>query len=380
MRIKYITNVRLPTSRAAGYAIMKMCSEFAKAGADVDLFVPKRSNNENKQDPFDFYKIEKNFEIKKIPSLDFLALTENFGRIFYWFDTLSFLIATKLKVKLSEKDILYTRDFLTTLFFSKRKFKVLELHSISKSKFLFSLAVNRTNLFVVLTTSIKKTLIDFGVDDKKILISPSGVDLSQFNQISNNFEIKGISENDFVYGYVGTLKTMGMEKGVADGLRVLNLLPTNFKFLVIGGEVEDVEYYKKMSVDLGVSDRVVFIGNVPHSDVNKYSMKCDVFVAPFPENKHYSYYMSPLKIFEYMASKKPIITTTLPTLMEILTNEENAILVPPSSPEALASAIKRLSEDRTLCARLVENAYSEVKEKYTWEVRTQRILQFVDKK
>ena len=81
-----------------------------------------------------------------------------------------------------------------------------------------------------------------------------------------------------------------------------------------------------------------------------------------------------------MASKKPIITTTLPTLTEILTNEENAILVPPSSPEALASAIKRLSEDRALCARLVENAYSEVKEKYTWEVRTQRILQFVDKK
>src|SRR3989344_9581332 len=380
MRIKYITNVRLPTSRAAGYAIMKMCSEFAKAGADVSLFVPERKNNENKQDPFDFYKIEKNFEIKKIPSLDFLALTENFGRIFYWFDTLSFLIATKLKVKLSEKDILYTRDFLTTLFFSKRKFKVLELHSISKSKFLFSLAVKRTNLFVVLTTSIKKTLIDFGVDDKKILISPSGVDLSQFNQISDNFEIKGISKGDFVYGYVGTLKTMGMEKGVADGLRVLNLLPANFKFLVIGGEVEDVEYYKKMSVEFGVSDRVVFIGNVPHADVNKYSMKCDVFVAPFPENKHYSYYMSPLKIFEYMASKKPIITTTLPTLTEILTNEENAILVPPSSPWALASAIKRLSEDRTLCARLVENAYSEVKEKYTWEIRTQRILQFVDKK
>ena len=48
MRIKYITNVRIPTSRAQGYAIAKMCSEFAKTGAEVELFVPSRVNNKNK--------------------------------------------------------------------------------------------------------------------------------------------------------------------------------------------------------------------------------------------------------------------------------------------------------------------------------------------
>jgi glycosyltransferase involved in cell wall biosynthesis len=201
--------------------------------------------------------------------------------------------------------------------------------------------------------------------------------LSKFNNLPNNFEIKGISENDFVYGYIGSLKTMGMEKGVADGLKALTLLPSSYKFLVVGGEIKDIEYYKKMSDEFGVSDRVIFVGQVPYSDISKYAARCNCFVAPFPENEHYSFYMSPLKIFEYMASKRPIITTDLPSLREILTNEENAILVPPGSPEALAGAIKRLSEDTALCAKLAEKAYFEVKQKYTWKIRAEKIISFI---
>jgi glycosyltransferase involved in cell wall biosynthesis len=342
MQIKYITNVRLPSGRAAGYAIMKMCSEFAKAGSDMELFVPKRGNNSNKEDPFDFYKIERNFQIKKIPSLDLLALTLKFGKVFYWLDVLSFLVMSRFKINLEKGEVLYTRDFITTLFFSRKKFIILEIHSIPKSKFLFDLSLKKARLFVVINSSLKNILVGLGVPGEKILISPSGVDLSQFNNSPDDLEIKGISKSDFIYGYIGSLKTMGMEKGVIDGLKALTLLPPDCKFLVVGGEKEDVEYYKNISNKLGVSDRVIFIGQVSYSDISKYASRCDVFVAPFPENEHYNFYMSPLKIFEYMASKRPIITTDLPSLKEILVNGENAILIPPSNPKALADAIIKI--------------------------------------
>ena len=122
MNIKYITNVRIPTPRAQGFAIMKMCSEFAKLGIQVELFVPSRKNVEHHKDPFDFYKIEENFKIKKIPSFDFLGRTLKFGRIFYWIDIFSFLLSSRLTIKINEGDILYTRDYMTLLFFSKKNF------------------------------------------------------------------------------------------------------------------------------------------------------------------------------------------------------------------------------------------------------------------
>ena len=63
MQIKYITNVRVPTSRAHGFAIMKMCEKFAEAGAQVELVVPDKQNNEKEKDPFVYYGLKKNFEI-----------------------------------------------------------------------------------------------------------------------------------------------------------------------------------------------------------------------------------------------------------------------------------------------------------------------------
>ena len=383
MHIKYITNVRIPTSRAHGYAIMKMCSEFAKAGVKTSLFVPARDNNQNKKDPFEFYKIEKNFKIEKIPSFDLLARTERFGKVFYWIDILSFLLSFKIKVKINKDDILYTRDFVTASFFSKKNFIVLELHSIPKSKFLFNLAVKKVSKFVVLSSSIKNTLISLGVQSQNILISPSGVDLKNFEVQTNNPQNpKGYTfgMGDFVYGYIGTLKTMGMEKGVLDCLKALTFLPANYKFLIVGGEEEDVEYYKKISINWGVSEKVIFIGQVPQPEVSGFISFCDVLVAPYPQNKHYSLFMSPLKIFEYMASKKPIIATDLPTLREILVDGENATLISPENPKALANAIIFIKENPDYAKRIREKAYEDVRDKYTWQKRVENILSFIKNK
>jgi glycosyltransferase involved in cell wall biosynthesis len=85
-----------------------------------------------------------------------------------------------------------------------------------------------------------------------------------------------------------------------------------------------------------------------------------------------------MKLFEYMASKKPLIVTDLPSLREIVSDEINGLIVPPSDPEALARAIKRLSDDKLLARKLAENAYLEVLEKYTWQKRSQKIITFLE--
>ena len=89
--------------------------------------------------------------------------------------------------------------------------------------------------------------------------------------------------------------------------------------------------------------------------------------------------MSPIKVFEYMASRKPILCSDLPVLREVLRDEENALLLPPREPEAWAAALVRLKSDNALADRLALAAVHDFREHYTWQGRARRILEFAAK-
>jgi glycosyltransferase involved in cell wall biosynthesis len=98
---------------------------------------------------------------------------------------------------------------------------------------------------------------------------------------------------------------------------------------------------------------------------------------PFPKTEHYAYYMSPLKLFEYMASKRPIVASDLPSIREIL-NEQNSVLVEPDNPEKLAEGIKRILADNNFAEKISNQAFQDVQQ-YTWQKRVEQILGFVKK-
>jgi glycosyltransferase involved in cell wall biosynthesis len=81
-----------------------------------------------------------------------------------------------------------------------------------------------------------------------------------------------------------------------------------------------------------------------------------------------------MKLFEYMASKRAVIASNLPGIAEVITDGENALLVPPGDAPALAAAIQRLRDDAALRQQLAEAAYREVMAHYTWAARAQAIL------
>jgi glycosyltransferase involved in cell wall biosynthesis len=84
-------------------------------------------------------------------------------------------------------------------------------------------------------------------------------------------------------------------------------------------------------------------------------------------------FTSPIKLFEYMASRRPIVATSLPSIKEILKDGSNALLVGPDDVDLLVKGIKRVLEDHALAEKLAAQAGSDVK-KYTWEKRVKRIL------
>jgi glycosyltransferase involved in cell wall biosynthesis len=107
-----------------------------------------------------------------------------------------------------------------------------------------------------------------------------------------------------------------------------------------------------------------------------YQKAGDILLMPFPDIEHYAFYMSPLKMFEYMASRRPIVASDLPSIREIL-NENNAVLVKPGDCRDLAVNLRKVIIDKALGDNLAQQAFKDAQE-YSWEKRAAKILDFIN--
>ncbi len=120
-----------------------------------------------------------------------------------------------------------------------------------------------------------------------------------------------------------------------------------------------------------------FRGFLPPPEVATERANADLFVIPLLDSTTARVFTSPLKLFEAMASARAIVASDLPSLREVLENEENALLVPPGDPEALATSIQRLAKDPGLAKRLAERAAMDVR-RYSWEERGRKLHQLLN--
>lgn len=376
MKIIYIANSRMPTEKAHGIQIVKMCESFAKHNVKVELIVPRRFNH-IQDDPFVYYNVEKSFKITKVVCLDFTS----WGILGFWLQRLSFLLAAKLYVRYKNYDFIYTRDEFCALLFRN---VVLEMHSVPKKiRKLHYKIYQYVKQYIVLTSFIKKELEDkLDINTKNILVSPDGVDLKLFDIAMPKKEARSIlhlPQDKKIICYSGKFKTMGMDKGINIILQSLTLLPKNndIIFMAVGGSNDEIQEYKAKALQLNILDKVKFIGHIPQKKLAIYHKACDVLLMPFPYNKHYAYYMSPLKMFEYMASQRPIIASDLPSIREIL-HKDSAFFVRPDDPQGLTDKIQLILSRDHIVEKIAQNAFFMV-QKLSWHKRVGNILHFINK-
>ena len=129
------------------------------------------------------------------------------------------------------------------------------------------------------------------------------------------------------------------------------------------------------------SANVVVHGPVSPVASRAAQRRMDVLVAPFARRVSTdsgvdtSRWMSPMKVFEYLASGRPIVISDLPVLREVLRPDVDALMVPPEDPDALIAALERLRADPELGARLAGSALERVRSEFTWEIRARSILE-----
>lgn len=372
----------MPTEKAYGIQIAKMCEAFADLEKQVELVIPYRKNIISKS-IFQYYGVRNNFSVKRLFAPDFY-LPAKMDRIAVWLK--SFLSAVQLFFySVSKKeDIVYSRDELPLYLLSFFRAKLFfEAHRFSDSRSMFYRRFKKKNIKIVtISEGLKSEFIKFGFATENILVVHDGVDLREFNiSDSSDFcrEKVGLPLDKKIIGYVGQLRTMGMEKGIESLIQTYQQLKSEFQDLImviVGGSNRDLVTYKAMAVKSNISEQeIIFVGRKEHREIPYYLRAFDILTMPFPYTKHYAFYMSPLKLFEYMASGKPIVASDLPVVREVL-NESNALLVEPDNVEKFVEAIKLILANPDLGTALGHRALVDVQD-YTWIKRADKIFDFV---
>ncbi len=369
MRLVYISIASIPSRTANSIHVFKMCQEFSKTGNDVTLLYPSKLNIEtNIHDIYNFYGVEKIFNIKKLYYPEFR------GKIFIY---VLFALLNVAKIK---PDIVYTRNIYSAFLCSLFSFKtVLELHQ-DVSDFgkialrLFTVLIKFKSLIkiVVITKSLKSHLVKkYRIDPEIIHVAPDGADL-----ISENLKpIEKIFLNKRIQvGYTGHLY-----KG--RGINLIQDLAKNCQwadFHLVGGNKIDILKWKNKSHNI---KNITFHGFVPQSEIKRYLISFDILLAPYQlkvsvssnTNISTENWMSPLKVFEYMSARKPIICSDIKVLREVLKNDVNCILCPPDKLECWLDGLNKIKNDKKYSFKIAKNAFTNLVENYTWNKRAKGI-------
>ncbi len=376
MRLIYIANARMPTEKAHGIAIARSCESFAKTGVETVLIVPRR-RTPFQTDIFETYHVERNFSVRFLPTVDLIR--EKAGKFVFLLQAFTFYVSAFCKLAFSEsrETILFSRDPVAVSL-SRLGFRVvLECHLIPKNKKRFFTRAQRADRIIVISQALKKAFVEAGFPPESILVAPSGVDLSVFDIDISKEEAR--KKLDLPIGatigvYTGNFTTMGEDKGISDIIKALQHAP-EVVFVAAGGSDNDRDRYVKEASKMGVLGRVILRGHTPQKMLALYQKAADVLLMPFPDTPHYRNHMSPVKMFEYMVAKRPIIASDLPTIREVL-SEQNSIIVPPGNPKKLAAALETTLQNHDGAQSLANQAYNDVAS-FSWTARTARVLAYI---
>jgi glycosyltransferase involved in cell wall biosynthesis len=121
--------------------------------------------------------------------------------------------------------------------------------------------------------------------------------------------------------------------------------------------------------ELGIADRVHFLGPLANADLPRYHAVSDAFVIPSTDHETFC-----IAACEAMACARPVIAARTGGLPEVVRDGETGYLVPPSDAQALAERIGMLLDDAALRQRLGANGRAWTLEMFTWEKVVERVV------
>ncbi|RME21200.1 MAG: glycosyltransferase [Deltaproteobacteria bacterium] len=370
VRVAVVANARMPTERAHGVQLVRMCAALAAEGAEVELVVPDRRNALG-DDLFGFYGVAECFAVRRLPTWDLAGRVPAGAR---W-QRATFIRSAVARLAADRPGLVMTRDEWIAALLAPRVRTIYECHRFPGRALVAWGHVVRRAHGVVSTNQWKaQVLVDrLGVDPERLVVLPNATDVDAISRAAPRPGLRrelGLPAPARLVVHAGHLYGW---KGVDTLARSVSRLPADVHVLLVGGTDRDIARFRRRHHH----PRLHVLGRVPHGEVAGILRSADVLVlANTASTRESRQETSPLKLFEYMASGRPIVASDLPAIREI-TGDDCALLVPPGDPAALASAITTLLDDDARARRLAEAARARVRP-HDWSRRARALLRFAD--
>jgi len=365
MRIVAIAGSQIPSDTANSLQVMKACQALVQLGHDLTLIVPgnRKPEIENLKS---HYGLQTDFHIEWIPTTN--------RRLFPW-QAMRHALALK-------PDLVYAWLIPTAVFALLFKIPaVFETH-IHPSGTLgplwhraFAKLRGRKRL-----ASITQALVDLldvkyniRLQPDEVVVTPNGVDIERFASLPDPVTAR----QKLNFPSAPTVMCTGhlyTGRGADLFLALAKEIP-QAHFIWVGGRPEDVETWKHRAQ----SDNITFTGFIPNQDLPLYQSAADILLMPYSRSimgssgtADSASVASPMKMFEYMAAGRAIVTSDLPVIREVL-NESNAVFCEPDNLEDWKVGIEKLLADEPRRLALGKRAKQDVGG-YTWLARAEKIL------
>lgn len=221
---------------------------------------------------------------------------------------------------------------------------------------------------VAISEGVKKVLVEGRLPPERIEVIPSGIDFSPYKEYSSSHYLRrefSFSSDDYLVGMVAHLADHKGHKYLIRATKILKKHTDKIKVIIVGEGPLRMELDREAR-DSKVEDIVFFLGF--REDIPRILSSLDLFVL--------SSYLEGLgsSILDAMACGLPVVATRTGGIPEVVIHRKTGLLVPSRNPQALAKAILKLYEDRELACRLGENGYEMVRQKFSAESMTDKMI------
>jgi glycosyltransferase involved in cell wall biosynthesis len=370
MRIAYITPSPVPSPFANSTQVAMMTAAFSAEGHRVLLCAPRGrdSSGASREDVATLYGVDEDFS--------FSQLTNGLGG---W----SFPVGALRESRRFGCELVYTRCLKTAFIASLAGTRfVLELHGPIRgrgARVYFAAIVRSRSLdrLVVISDALRRLVLSEHPGlTCEIRVAHDGVH-ERFRQLPLDSSAAkrrlGLHADRLVVGYAGSLYP---GRGIEKILDLASRFPA-VTFLIVGGTAAEIEHWKRSLT--GALPNIVFTGFVPSAEVAAHVEASDILLMPYGRvitilgKGNSAGWCSPLKMFEYLGSGRPIIASDLPVLREVLQPNQNAVLCDPDNIGLWDAALKSLIEDGERRKRIGARGRADAGD-YTWRERARRVL------
>ncbi|UII24841.1 glycosyltransferase family 4 protein [Fulvivirga maritima] len=202
----------------------------------------------------------------------------------------------------------------------------------------------QADLVLAVSEEVKQAVLALGVDEKKVIVTPCTVSAKRFDNVDGNEVRHSLGlKDDFVIGWVGSFRKFHSLDLLIESFKGVATQLPQAKLLLVGDGPERAAI-QEMVKQMGLHDKVIFTGNIPHKDVNSYIKAFDISILPSKSTEGFHY--SPLKLREFFAAGVPVIASAVGDVKKVIMESEGGWLVSPGSKDSISEMILKMESNR----------------------------------